>query len=283
MTDTSEAATTTPAGGPGAGRPVALVTGASAGIGRSFALALADRGHDLVLVARDVARLEALAKEVADAYGATAEVLPADLTEPGDLARVEERLRAVRAPVELLVNNAGFGTYGTFAELPVEAEEREIRLNVLAVMRCTHAALERMVPAGRGGVINVSSIAGRQPTPGNATYGATKAFVSSFTQAVREELRGTGVRCMVLEPGFTRTEFQQRAGIEVEGIPSFLWADPATVVQAALRAFERGRAVCVPGPLNATTAALASVTPGVVTRRVAAALLRRRPRDPEAG
>ncbi len=262
---------------PGPGRPVALVTGASSGIGRSFALALADRGHDLVLVARDVARLEALAKEVADAYGATAEVLPADLTEPGELARVADRLCRGRPEVTLLVNNAGFGTYGRFADLPVDAEEREIRLNVVALVRLTHAALTRMVPAGRGGIINVGSIAGRQPTPGNATYGATKAFVSSFTQAVREELRGSGVRCMVLEPGFTRTEFQDRAGIDPGTVPGFLWQEPEQVVQAALRAFDRGRAVCVPGPLNAATAALASVAPGAVTRRVAAALLRRRP------
>ena len=182
-------------------RPVALVTGASAGIGRSFAYALADRGHDLVLVARDTARLEALAKEIGDAYGAACEVLTADLADGDALVRVETRLADAARPLDLLVNNAGFGTSGKFHTMPVDREEQEIRLNVVALVRLCHAALDAQVARGRGGVINVASIAGYQPTPGNATYGATKAFVSSFSQAVHEELKGTGVRCMVLSPG----------------------------------------------------------------------------------
>ena len=118
------------------------------------------------------------------------------------------------------MNNAGFGTFGKFAELPIEREEQEILLNVVAVTRLTHAALPGMVERREGGVINVASIAAYQPTPGNATYGATKAFVSSFTQAVHEELKGTGVKCMVLSPGFTRTEFQERAGIDSARCPT---------------------------------------------------------------
>ncbi|MGZ4688377.1 MAG: SDR family NAD(P)-dependent oxidoreductase [Acidimicrobiia bacterium] len=256
-------------------RPVALVTGASAGIGRAFALALADRGHDLVLVARDTARLDALAKEIGDAYGASAEVLTADLSDPSALALVEARVAEEARPIALLVNNAGFGTSGKFASLPIEREVQEIQLNVIALVRLTHAALEAQTRRGSGGVINLASIAGYQPTPGNATYGATKAFVSSFTQAVHEELRGTGVKCMVLSPGFTRTEFQERAGFDSSEVPGFLWQDAPTVVQHALRAYDKGRAVCVPGPLNSATAALTAVTPHSVTRRIAGVVVSR--------
>ncbi len=256
-------------------RPVALVTGASAGIGRSFALALADRGHDLVLVARDTARLEALAKELTDGNGAGAEVLTADLSDRTQLAAVEARCAQAERPVELLVNSAGFATMGRFAGLPLDREDQEIRLNVLALVRLTHAALPGMLGRGRGGVINVASLAAYQPTPLNATYGATKAYVSSFSQAVHEELGGTGVKCMVLCPGFTRTEFQDRAGIDSTDVPSFLWQDATTVVQHALRAYDAGRAVCVPGPLNAATAAFAAVMPSGVTRRVAGVIVKR--------
>lgn len=140
-------------------RPVALVTGASAGIGRAFASELAARGRDLVLVARDTARLEALAKELEETHGATAEVLTADLTDLAHLHAVEERVTDPSRPVELLVNNAGFGTMGRFAELPLEREMQEISLNVVALVRLSHAALGAMVERGRGGVINVASIA----------------------------------------------------------------------------------------------------------------------------
>jgi uncharacterized protein len=256
-------------------RPVALVTGASAGIGRAFAYALADRGHDLVLVARDTARLEALAKEIGDAYGATCEVLTADLADATALARVEARLADPERPVDLLVNNAGFGTAGRFVEMPIEREQQEIQLNVVALVRLCHAALDAQVGRGRGGVINVASIAGYQPTPGNATYGATKAFVSSFSQALHEELKGSGVRCMVLSPGFTRTEFQARAGIDSSEVPSFLWQEAATVVDHALRAYDKGRAVCVPGPLNSATALFTAVTPHAVTRKIAGVVVSR--------
>jgi short-subunit dehydrogenase len=201
-------------------RSVALVTGASGGIGRAFALALAERGHDVVLVARDTARLEGVAKEIREGAGAGAEILTADLTDPVGLATVEARVSDAARPVDLLVNNAGFGTYGTFSELPVERETQEIQLNVVALVRLTHAALGGLVERGRGGVINVASIGGLQPTPGYATYGATKAFVISFTEAIHEELKGTGVRAMALSPGFTRTEFQDNAGVDPSEVPS---------------------------------------------------------------
>jgi uncharacterized protein len=256
-------------------RSIALVTGASAGIGRAFAQRLAARGDDLVVVARDAARLEALAKEVDGAYGTDVEVIAADLTTGQGMAAVEARLASDERPIDLLVNNAGFGTIGKFHELPVAGEITEIGLNVVAVARLTHAALEGMVRRGRGGVINVASIAAYQPTPGNATYGATKAFVSSLSQAVHEELKGSPVNCMVLCPGFTRTEFQQRAGIDSSEVPDFLWQEPVEVVDHALAAFAKGRAVCVPGALNQATAGFSSVVPATVGRKIANLVIRR--------
>ncbi|MCC6338875.1 MAG: SDR family oxidoreductase [Acidimicrobiia bacterium] len=255
-------------------RPVALVTGASAGIGREFAAQLADRGYDLVLVARRPGKLADTADEVVRRGGA-ADVLAADLVTPEGLAAVEERLASAERPVDLLVNNAGFGTYGRFSELDREVEDREVRLNVLAVVRLTHAALGPMLARGSGGVINVSSLAGYQPTPRSAVYGSTKAFVTNFSQSLHQELSGTGVTVTALCPGYTRTEFQEVAGLDRDEVPSFLWMDSPPVVAAGLDAFERGRAVCVPGPMNAFTAAVSSTLPGFVTRRISAAVQRR--------
>jgi short-subunit dehydrogenase len=254
-------------------KPVALVTGASTGLGHAFARALAARGYDLVVVARDEARLQELATEVTPS--AATEVLAADLTGPDGLAAVEARLRDRERPVDVLVNNAGFGTSGRFAELPLDIEDRQLRLNVLAVVRLTHAALEGMLERSRGGIINVSSLAAYQPTPENAVYGATKAFVHSFSQALHEETRETGVRVMVLAPGFTRTEFQERAGVDAGRVPDILWQTAEAVVFPALEAFERGRAVYVPGLHNQVASALVQVSPDALTRRVAGAITRR--------
>jgi short-subunit dehydrogenase len=260
-------------------RPIAMVTGASAGIGRAFAEALAGRGYDLVVVARDTARLDALGKELDAAHGTTVEVVTADLSAGAGIAQVEARLVDDVRPIELLVNNAGFGTMGRFHELPIHREVSEIGLNVVAVARLTHAALPGMVARGRGGVINVASIAAYQPTPLNATYGATKAFVSSLSQAVHEELKGTGVNCMVLCPGFTRTEFQARAGIDSSEVPDFLWQDPSTVVESALGSFAKGKAVCVPGGLNRVTAGFSGAAPSALSRRIAGVVVKRAEKD----
>lgn len=256
-------------------RPIALVTGASAGIGRAFAEQLAARGSDVVLVARDTARLDALAKELDAAHGARVEVLTADLAAGEGILSVETRLIDGARPVDLLVNNAGFGTMGRFHELPISKEISEIGLNVVAVTRLTHAALPGMLARGRGGVINVASIAAYQPTPLNATYGATKAFVNSLSQALHEELRGTGVNCMVLSPGFTRTEFQERAGIDSSEVPEFLWQDASTVVGHCLAAFDKGKAVCVPGGLNRVTAGFSGAAPAALSRKIAGMIVKR--------
>jgi short-subunit dehydrogenase len=255
-------------------RPIALVTGASSGIGQSFARLLARDAHDLVLVARDTSRLDALAKELDGQYSTRSEVLAGDLTVPDFAAIVEARLRAA-PPIDVLVNNAGFGTFGRFTELPVDEEEREIRLNVLAVVRLTHAAAAAMAERGRGGILNVSSVAASQPVPGNATYAATKAFVTSFSEALHEELKPKGVRVTVLMPGFTRTEFQERAGFTGESrVPGFAWQTADEVAQAGIDALKKGRATVVPGALNKVTAAFSNATPHAITRRIAGSVVR---------
>ncbi|HEY4396232.1 MAG TPA: SDR family oxidoreductase [Acidimicrobiia bacterium] len=257
------------------GKPVALVTGASSGIGSAFAHALAARGDDLVVVARDDTRLEELAAALEKEHGTDVEVLASDLTTKKGMGVVEARLESAEPPIDLLVNNAGMGTFGKFSELPRETEARVIRLNVLALAQLSHAALPGMIERGRGGIINVSSLAGHQPTPLNATYGGTKAFVTSFSHALHEELRGTGVKVTVVCPGFTRTEFQERAGLDSGSVPSFMWQKPEAVVEAALRAYEHGRAVCVPGALNQAGAIFSSALPAGITRRIAGAVVPR--------
>ena len=244
----------------------ALVTGASSGIGLVFARALAARGHDLVVVARSVDKLEELASSLANVH---VEVIGADLADDTGMATVEERLRATDRPVELLVNNAGFGTTGRFAELPVDGEAEEIRLNVLALTRLTSAAVPGMVARGRGAVLNVASIAAFQPTPGTATYGATKAFVLSFTLALREELRGTGVKAIALCPGFTVTGFQERANFELKGLAARFSQTSEQVVDAALDALDKDAGVCVPGWQNKVTAGATHLVPRRLLPRIA--------------
>jgi short-subunit dehydrogenase len=252
-------------------KPVALVTGASAGIGEQLARQLAQRGHDLVLVARDRERLEALAKDVEAEFGAQCEVLSADLTVPAELATVEARAR----DVDVLVNNAGFGSFGRFDQLDIDVESREINLNVLALVRLTHAAAGGMTQRGHGGILNVSSLAGHQPGPLNATYSATKAFVTSFTQAVHEELKGTGVAVTALCPGFTHTEFQERANAPASEVPGFMWQEAPEVARVGLDGLARNRAIAIPGAVNKTLGTFSDITPNALTRRISAAILKR--------
>ncbi len=256
-------------------RPVALVTGASSGIGEAFARILAERGNDLVLVARDQARLEALAKELETAHGAHAEVLRADLTDPAQLARVEARCHDQDAPIEILVNNAGFGTFGAFHTLDVDGEMREIQLNVGALVRLTHAAAVEMTARGRGGILNISSLAGFQPGPMNATYGATKAFVTSFTEAVHEELTGTGVAVTVLCPGFTRTGFQETANAPAESVPGFMWQQADEVARAGLDALAKNHASELPGVVNKTLGTFSQMAPNALSRRLSGKVIKR--------
>ncbi len=252
-------------------RPVALVTGASTGIGEEFARQLSRRGYDLVLVARDRARLEALAKELEAADSSSVEVLPADLTAPDQLAGVEERA----GKVDLLINNAGYGSFGNFHQIDLGVEVREVHLNVIALMRLTHAAASAMAARGTGSILNVSSLAGFQPGPRNATYSATKAFVTSFTEAVHEELKGTGVKVSVLCPGFTRTEFQERASAPASGVPKFMWQNAPEVAAAGLAGLAKNKAIIVPGTVNRVLGTFSNMAPHAVTRRAGAAVLKR--------
>ena len=214
--------------------------------------------------ARDADRL----KQLADEVETDVEVLPADLTEADDLAAVEARLRQGDRPVDVLINNAGFGTTGKLVDLPIDGEDREIRLNVLALTRLTHAALPGMLARRKGGIIQVSSIAAFQPAAGNATYAGTKAFVVNFGVSVREELRGTGVHHTVLCPGLTRTEFQERANYDTGHLPSVAWMSAESVVDTALKALAANKPLCVPGVPNKAAYVLGKVFPGPVVRAV---------------
>ncbi len=259
------------AGGP---RRLAVVTGASAGIGRAFAERLARDAWDLVLVARRRERLDELAAKLREAHARRVDVLTADLGSSAGVRALEARI-ADEPTLELLVNNAGFGTSGPFAELDRDADEQEVRVNVVALLRLTHAAIDAFRRRGHGNVINVSSLAGFQPAPYNATYGATKAFVNSFTQALSEELRGSGVRMQLLCPGFTRTEFQEVAGARTEDLPEFAWMTPEAVVEASLAGLRRGDLIVIPGAGNKVLGAVLRAAPSAAARRLGGALIRR--------
>lgn len=234
----------------------AVVTGASAGIGLEFARQLAARGHGLVLVARDAARLEALAAELRTRHAVEVEVLVADLAQPGDLARVEGRVADRGRPIEVLVNNAGFGLRKRFLDRPVEDEVAMLQVLVTAVLRLSHAALGAMTERGGGGIINVSSVAGFLP---RGTYAAAKAWVNSFSEWAAHEYRPHGVTVTALCPGFTRTEFHQRIGVRRgEG---YWWLEPQFVVRRALADFDAGRTWSVPGAQYRAIVALSRVVP----------------------
>lgn len=226
---------------------LAVITGASAGIGKEFSQQLAARGHDLLLVARDGARLAHLADDLSRRFGVAAESLAADLTRDERVTDLARRI-AGSPGLSLLVNNAGFGTRGTIAESPPEEQEAMVRLHVLAPMRLTRAALPVLIGNRRGAVINVSSVASFIYSAGNANYCATKAYLTTFTEGVAAELAGTGVQAQALCPGFTRSEFHQRMGVPVDGVPSFMWMDAQTVVRTSLRSLDRrGPPICIPG------------------------------------
>jgi hypothetical protein len=220
-----------------------MITGPTSGLGAGFARRYALDGHDLVLVARDVERLEQLAAELHDEAGAEVEVLAADLAVAPDRAKVAERLAA---GVQILINNAGFGTSGEFWSADFQTLQSQLDVNVTAVMELTHAALPPMLEAGAGTVINVASVAGLLPGRGS-TYSASKAWVIAFSEGLANGLRGTGVGVHALCPGFVRTEFHERAGIDMAGTPSFLWLDVADVVRDCLADVAKGRVVIVPG------------------------------------
>jgi uncharacterized protein len=242
----------------------ALVTGASSGIGEAMARRLAISGTDLVIVARDQAKLDKLADELDDYHGIDIETLPADLADPVQLAVVEHRLAAADDPIDLLVNNAGFGFHGPFAQVPVEDHEAEIRVNVVAVLRLSHAAARSFqAPAG---ILNVSSTASFQPLPFMANYAGAKAWVTSFSQALHEELKPRGIVVTCLCPGFTRTAFPGKAGFS-RAMPSVLWQSAEDVAAAGLAGVGSGRAVVVSGIVNKAVQVTGRLVPLSALRR----------------
>ncbi|KRC54814.1 MULTISPECIES: SDR family NAD(P)-dependent oxidoreductase [unclassified Nocardioides] len=237
----------------------ALVTGATAGIGLEFARQLAARGDDLVLVARDTARLESVAADLRTSYRVGVEVLPADLTDAAQLATVEARLADRARPVDLVVNNAGFGLKERFLDNPVDVEQAQQDVLVRAVLRLTHAALGGMVERGHGGVINVSSVAAFLP---RGTYSAAKAWVNSFSAWAHNEYAGQGVTVMALCPGFVRTEFHERLGVDRDSsAPKPLWLEADRLVREALADFDKGRAMSIPSKRYKAIVAASRVVP----------------------
>ncbi|ANC31625.1 SDR family NAD(P)-dependent oxidoreductase [Isoptericola dokdonensis] len=249
----------------------ALVTGATAGLGLEFAWQLATARHDLVLVARDAARLEQVAAQVRAAAGVRVEVLPADLSVPDDVARVAARLAVTGAgpddarPVGLLVNNAGFATAQHFVDGDLEVELRAVDVMVRAVVELSHAAVTQMTARGRGAVLNVASVAA---LTAGGTYAAAKAYVRSFTEGLAVELAGTGVTATVLCPGFTRTEFHDRAGLSMSSVPDAGWLDAPFVVAAALADVRRGIVISTPSARYKAASAVLRVLPRSVVRAI---------------
>lgn len=221
-----------------------LITGPTAGLGRGFAEEFARRGFDIVLVARDRDRLDSLAAELTSSHGVRCEVLPADLADRSDVDRVAARLADDERPVTALVNNAGFGLNASFASDDVEDEQRMLDVLVVAVMRLTHAAVPGMVRRGTGLIINVSSVAGWIT---GGTYSAAKSWVTVFSEGLAQDLAGTGVRVTASCPGFTRTEFHARAGIDMASLPPWMWLEVPEVVDQAMRDLALRRSVSVAG------------------------------------
>ncbi len=242
-------------------RTTSLITGATAGIGHEYAVQLAARGHDLVLVARDEARLEQVADELRRAHQVEVEVLVADLTDRADLARVEARLGDHDRPVDLLVNNAGFGLKKRFLDNTADEETAMLEVLVTAVLRLSHAALRAMAERGHGGIINVSSVAAFLP---RGSYSAAKAWVNSFSEWAHMEYGPRGVTVMALCPGFTKTEFHER--MQVTRGDGFLWLDVEFLVRRSLEDFDKGRAFSIPGAQYKTIVALTRAIPNRVLR-----------------
>ncbi|WP_106399206.1 SDR family NAD(P)-dependent oxidoreductase [Actinocorallia populi] len=249
--------------------PTALITGATAGIGAAFARRIAKDGLDLVLVARNRERLDETAESLRQDYGVAVEVLPADLAEDAGIAAVEERLRQ---GVDLLVNNAGFGHQGTFLDVPVEEELRMLKVHCEAVLRLTYAALPGMRNRRKGGIINVSSVAAFLT---RGTYGASKAWVVSFSQAIAQDVKDPNVKVMALCPGFVHTEFHERAKMDTSGIPEALWLNADDVVDAALKDLKKGVQVSVPGPQYKAVVGLSKFMPRNLVGRLSSRTGRR--------
>lgn len=257
-------------GGTVTGRPLAVVTGASIGIGHELGRLLARDGHDLAIVARNEEKLQQVAEQLSGQHGVDVTWIAQDLAEPGAAADLHSKLGG--RPVEVLVNNAGFGTFGPFAETDVEQTVNMIRVHVETLTHLTRLILPEMLERRAGRILNVASTAAFQPGPLMAVYYATKAYVLHLSEALAEELKGTGVAVTVLAPGPTATEFQKRAEMESSGLMRRLGVmDAATVAEAGYKGMRRGRRLVIPGTMNrlgqmSVRLAPRRLVPGVVLR-----------------
>jgi short-subunit dehydrogenase len=246
-------------------RPIALVTGASAGIGEAFAEYLAGIGHDLVITARDKSRLEQRAQAWSERFGINVEVIPADLATSEGIRRIELRLENKSRPVEVLINNAGFGLNKGFSISERQGENDLLEVLVRAPMRFMHAVLPAMKERDRGVIINVSSVAG---WIAGGTYSAAKSYLTVISESLHTEMKGTNVRVHALCPGFTRTEFHQRGRMNMNGLPEFMWLDAREVVDVAWKSAHRGKAISVPGFQYKMLSLISRLAPRPLVRRV---------------
>lgn len=251
----------------------ALVTGATAGIGREFVRQLAERGHDVVLVARDRARLENVSDEIQRTYQVRTEILVADLGDRAQAGKVAERLADEARPVDLLVNNAGYALARPFLENDVEVEEELLEVLCRSVLVLSHAAARSMRGRGHGAIVNVSSVASFAAM---GSYSAAKSWVTVFSEGLATELAGTGVSVTALCPGFTHTEFHERARLNMSRLPASLWLEPDAVVRACLADVSRGRALSVPGAQYKALVAMLRLVPRGLVRAVSGGVRRRR-------
>ncbi|MGZ3273600.1 MAG: SDR family NAD(P)-dependent oxidoreductase [Caulobacteraceae bacterium] len=246
------------------GRRLCLVTGASAGIGEAFARLYARNGHDLVLTARRTSRLERLAEELRELHDIDVQIVPVDLAEPGAVDRILAAIEARGHEVDVLVNNAGYGLPGSYADTTWSDQQAFLQVLLIAVCEMTHKLLPGMLSRGYGRILNIASVAGLIPGMPNATlYGATKAFLVRFSQALHVETLGTGVHVTALCPGFTWSEFHDVNGTreETNRIPKWMWLDADTVAEQGWRAVEAGRAVQITGGPNKLIVAICAVVP----------------------
>jgi short-subunit dehydrogenase len=252
----------------------ALITGASSGLGEEFARQLSRQNYDLVLTARREDLLRTIADEAMRLGSSKVEVITADLGKAGAADQLHRQISERGIEIEYLVNNAGFGTHGLFAKLPLDREIEEINLNITALVSLTRLFIEGMLARGRGTIINVASTAAFQPVPYMATYAASKAFVLNFSEAVAREVHGTGVIVTALCPGPTRTGFQAVAQVEEAGVPAFAYMDAKTVVAQALSSARRGKALRINGIINQVMAQSTRLAPRSLVARIAGSMFK---------
>ena len=250
----------------------ALITGATAGIGAAYAKLLAKEGFDLVLVARDLPRLKGVAKELSKLYKIKAETIKADLTKPAQLAKVEKRLANNSKPIEVLINNAGFGLKDSFLVSNLAKEQELLDVLVTAPMRLSHAVLPGMIKRNSGSIVNVSSVAS---FTAGGTYSAAKSYLTVFTEYLHTELKGTNVNISALCPGFTRTEFHQRGKMRMSGLPNFMWLTVDQVVAQSWKYAKAGKVICIPGWQYLILSTVARIAPRPLVRKLGMGVRRR--------